>query len=92
MKTRTSHKLVIGLMAAMTLSAGCTADQLQSVRETIAVADTRVETTRKSIDTVEKETKMAACMKENTNDCFKQSTARKGSEYGSIMDILHETL
>jgi hypothetical protein len=54
MKTRTSHRLLAGLLiGAMTLSAGCTADQLQRVRETIDVADSAVDTTRKAMNTVE---------------------------------------
>lgn len=97
MNTRTSHKLVVGLMTAMILSAGCTAEQLQRVRDTIDVADKAIETagkavdtTRKAIDTVEEGAKVAACMKENA--CLRQSTARQSSEHDPIMDILKESL
>lgn len=63
MRARISHKLVIGLMAALTLSAGCAADQLQRFRETMDVA---MDTTRKAMNTVEEGAKMVQCLKDKT--------------------------
>jgi hypothetical protein len=58
----------------MTLSAGCTTDQLQRIRETIDVADKAVDTTRKAVDTVEEGAKVIACLKDKKM-CLQESAA-----------------
>jgi uncharacterized lipoprotein YajG len=62
MKTQHSHKMILGLIAAMTLLSGCSADQLQRIRDTMDVA---LDTTRKAMDTVEQGAKMVQCVKDN---------------------------
>ncbi len=62
MKTQNSHNMVLGLIATMTLLSGCSADQLQRIRDTMDVA---LDTTRKAMDTVEQGAKMVQCMKDN---------------------------
>jgi uncharacterized lipoprotein YajG len=60
MKTQHSHKMILGLIAAMTLLSGCSADQLQRIRDTMDVA---LDTTRKAMDTVEQGAKMVQCVR-----------------------------
>ena len=80
MRTRTSHRLLIGLLiGAMTMSAGCSAEQLQRVRETIDVADKAVDTTRKAVDTVEEGAKVVACLREKKM-CPKESAANHNTQ------------
>ena len=80
MRTGTSHRLLIGLLiGAMTLSAGCTTDQLQRIRETIDVADKAVDTTRKAVDTVEEGAKVIACLKDKKM-CLQESAANQNTQ------------
>jgi esterase/lipase superfamily enzyme len=50
-------------MAALTLSSGCKSDELERFRETMEVA---MDTTRKSISTVEEAAKVVQCVKDKT--------------------------
>jgi hypothetical protein len=62
MRTRSSN-VTLGLVVVMALSSGCAADQLQRFRDTIDVA---LDTTQKTLDTVERGAKIVQCMKDNT--------------------------
>jgi hypothetical protein len=76
MRTRTSHKLVIGLMGAMILSAGCTADQLQRIEETIDVADRGV---GMAMHRVQQGAKTVACLQDKKT-CLKKSAANQNPQ------------
>jgi hypothetical protein len=64
MRMRSSHKLVLGFLAAITLTAGCTAEQRQRVRDTMDVADRAIKTTQQAMETAEKGAKLVACLRD----------------------------
>jgi hypothetical protein len=74
----------------MILTAGCAADQQQGLRKTIDVAHRLVVTTRNAMEAVEQGATWAACIEQDA--CSRAAAAYEESEYGSIMEILHETL
>jgi uncharacterized protein involved in high-affinity Fe2+ transport len=63
MRGHISHTLVTGLLVALSLSAGCAAEQLERFRDTMKVA---MDTTREAINTVEEVAKTVQCVKDKT--------------------------
>lgn len=61
MKSRSPHKVILGLIAVTALSSGCASEQLQRFRETMDVA---FDTAKKAMDTTEQGAKTVECVKD----------------------------
>jgi hypothetical protein len=62
MRSRSPHKVILGLIAVMTLSSGCATEELQRFRETMDVA---FDTAKKAMDASEQGAKTANCIKDS---------------------------
>ena len=60
MRSRSPHKVILGLIAVMTLSSSCATEELQRFRETV---DVTFDTAKKAMGTAEQGAKTAECIK-----------------------------
>jgi hypothetical protein len=62
MRLRNPHKMILGLIAVMTLSSSCATEELQRFRETVDVA---FDTAKKAMDASEQGARTVECIKDS---------------------------